>query len=156
MKWFPPPPTAVGPVPTAVWPVPTAQPSWFCPWCPSCFSWLHWFPPSEQSSLPVQAPIGRHHFRCAGKVRPSRASSRRASMPNREPIAETLGNNSKVFSIFVDNLPNDLSITSFKNLFVLERFWMHTFQTMLEENPVENIILSDLLTFKRVEKLLIS
>ena len=62
-------------------------------------------------------------------------------MPNREPIAETLGNNSKVFSIFVDNQPSDLSITSFKNfLVVLERFWMHTFQTMLKENLVESMV----------------
>ena len=38
-------------------------------------------------------------------------------MPNREPIAETLGNNSKVFSIFVDNMLDDLSIINFKDLF---------------------------------------
>ena len=34
-----------------------------------------------------------------------------------EPIAENLGNNHKVFSIFIDNLPEDLSNINFKDLF---------------------------------------
>ena len=38
-------------------------------------------------------------------------------MPNQEHVAETLGNNSNVFSIFIDNLPENLNFTSFKNMF---------------------------------------
>ena len=86
------------------------------------------------------------------------STSTRAPVPNREPIAKTLDNNSKVFSIFVDNLPKDLGIIlpSLRIcLVVFERFWMRTFQTNLEEKLVESMLLSDLLTFKRARKLLI-
>lgn len=38
-------------------------------------------------------------------------------MSNQAHIAETLGNNLKVFSIFIDNLPKNLSITNSKDLF---------------------------------------
>ncbi|KAJ8446128.1 hypothetical protein Cgig2_000925 [Carnegiea gigantea] len=46
--------------------------------------------PAMTQLLSLRSAVGRRHFRYAGKVPPSRASSRCAPMPNRELIAETL------------------------------------------------------------------
>ncbi|KAJ8433439.1 hypothetical protein Cgig2_030961 [Carnegiea gigantea] len=47
----------------------------------------------------------------------NRVRRRRVSMPKHEPIAKALASNSKVFPLFVDNLPEDLSIIGLKDLF---------------------------------------
>ncbi|KAJ8428234.1 hypothetical protein Cgig2_009949 [Carnegiea gigantea] len=56
------------------------------------------------------------HVGINGDHHKERTSSSKA-LPNREPIPETLGNTSKVYSIFVDSLSADLGITNFTDLF---------------------------------------
>ncbi|KAJ8431623.1 hypothetical protein Cgig2_029031 [Carnegiea gigantea] len=106
----------------ATWPSSTTQPPWFCPWCFSCNSWLQLIASLQQLSTPFQGLIGRCRFMSSGNYnvrhtkRTFRVSTGRGPVPNQKPVVEALGNNSKVFSIFIDNLPKDLNTSNFKDL----------------------------------------
>ncbi|KAJ8428060.1 hypothetical protein Cgig2_023454 [Carnegiea gigantea] len=103
-----------------------------------------------------QAPVGHRRFLAPGAAnvchmeRSSKVWGRRVPMLKQEPIVEVLGNNTKVFSIFIDNLLEDLSPINFEDL---PRTFGDVFDAYIANqfgSSVESMVLPDLLTLKRV------